>query len=390
MTHEASVAVRHEQRDSIADPTSQVEHTISDRVVLSPREPLVAGAAEAFERQIQSLFRDGRRQVIVDLSGVTAIDDAGVRSLVRGVTAAQRVGGGFRLVAPRQPVARYLERSPLSSAFEVHDSIGAARIASWPWRAIRLSAAGSVLCALLVWAGLRWPSELAGLHEAAEMLVSGKHAQAVQAHRFQPFIELLKLVAAALVGQLITAIHQPATRDHRSSMAQAQTLLCVSGAVMMIIIGNSLARAFGIAGAASIIRFRTPVDDPKDVTVLFLLMGLGMSVGLGAFAVAGLGTAFLCLALVALDRMSSEPLRIMSVELAAGGPQFPTPHVEGVFARHRIAFEPREISTANGVTVKYHAWLSARTSLEDVSAELMTQDSGVKAVVWAHAKRERV
>ena len=62
-------------------------------------------------------------------------------------------------------------------------------------------------------------------------------------------------------------------------MEQAQTLLCVSGAMMMIIIGNSLARAFGIAGAASIIRFRTPVDDPKDVTILFLLMGLGMSVG---------------------------------------------------------------------------------------------------------------
>ena len=82
-------------------------------------------------------------------------------------------------------------------------------------------------------------------------------------------------------------------------MEQAQTLLCVSGAMMMIIIGNNLARAFGIAGAASIIRFRTPVDDPKDVTILFLLMGLGMSTGLGQFAVAGLGTAFLCVALLA-------------------------------------------------------------------------------------------
>ena len=390
MTHEASVAVCLDRCDSIADQTPGMERTAGDRCVLSPREPLVAGAAvEAFEQQIQALFRDRRRQVIVDLSGVTAIDDAGLLALVRGVTAAQRVGGGLRLVAPRPAVVHHLERSPLSSAFEIYDSIAAARIAAWPWRAIRLSAAGAALCALLVWAGLQWPIELAGLHGAAEMLVSGKHAEAAPLHRFQPFIELLKLVAAAFVGQLITAVHQPATRDHRSSMAQAQTLLCVSGAVMMIIIGNSLARAFGIAGAASIIRFRTPVDDPKDVTVLFLLMGLGMSIGLGGFAVAGLGTAFLCVALVALDRMSSDPLRIMSVELAAIGPQFPTPHVESVFARHRIAFESREISTADGVTVKYQTWLSARTSLEDVSAELMTE-GGVKAVAWAHAKRERV
>jgi hypothetical protein len=283
-----------------------------------------------------------------------------------------------------------MERSPWWSAFQIYDSLNAARVASWPWRSIGLTAGGALLCGLLVWAGLRWPSSLAGLGDGAELLLSGKHTPAVPIHRFQPFVELLKLVAAALVGLFITAIHQPTTRDHRSSMTQAQTLLCVSGAVMMIIIGNSLARAFGIAGAASIIRFRTPVDDPKDVTVLFLLMGLGMSLGLGAFAVAGLGTAFLAVALVTLDRLASDPVRVMSVELTAEGDRFPSPHVEGVFARYHVAIEPREISSAGGVTVnKYQAWLNARTSLEDVSAALMAKDGGVRSVAWAHAKRER-
>src|SRR4030095_4126565 len=93
-----------------------------------------------------------------------------------------------------------------------------------------------------------------------------------------------KMIAAALIGALVTAIHTPVSRDRPKSLEQAQTLLCVSGAMMMIIIGNSLARAFGIAGAAGIVRFRTPVDDPKDVTILFLLMGLGMAAGLGVSA----------------------------------------------------------------------------------------------------------
>jgi hypothetical protein len=329
--------------------------------------------------------------VIVDLSGVPTIDEAGLQALVRGVTSAQRVGGLFRLAGVRPAVARALELSNLSSAFEFYDSLSTARIASLPWRAIRLTAGGLLICGALVWAGLRWPVELAGIRDVADMLVPGKQADAVATHRIQPFIELVKLVAAALVGLLVTAIHQPSTRDRRSSMEQAQTLLCVSGAVMMIIIGNSLARAFGIAGAASIIRFRTPVDDPKDVTVLFLLMGLGMSIGLGAFAVAGLGAAFLSIALVVLDRTSTDPLRAMSVELSTKGPQFPTSHVEAVFARHRIVFEPREISTADdGVkNHKYQAWLDSRTSLEDLSAELMTDGGGLTAVAWAHAKRER-
>jgi hypothetical protein len=171
-------------------------------------------------------------------------------------------------------------------------------------------------------------------------------------------------------------------------MEQAQTLLCVSGAMMMIIIGNSLARAFGIAGAASIIRFRTPVDDPKDVTILFLLMGLGMSTGLGALAVAGLGTAFLCITLLALDQVARKTTRVMAVEIVANGREFPTPHVEGVFARNQVTFEPREITQSDDVTIKYHTWLSPDTSLEDLSSQLMAGGTmGVSGVSWERPKR---
>jgi len=118
-------------------------------------------------------------------------------------------------------------------------------------------------------------------------------------------------------------------------------------------------------------------------------MGLGMSSGLGAWAVAGLGTAFLCIALVALDHMSSQKARVMSVEIQAGGREFPTTHVEGVFARNQIVWEPREISQSGDVTVKYHTWLDPRTSLEDLSSQLMSEGAGVQSVAWEHPKRER-
>jgi anti-anti-sigma factor len=358
---------------------------------MSPMEPLVAGgAAEAFERQLQQLFRTGYRHLVVDLSGVDALDSAGIRALVRGHTTAQRVGGSLRLAAAPPAVSHVLELAHLAGVFEIYASVDAARMAAWPWRTIRVGVAGAVLCGALVWGGLTWPVELTGVGDsAAELVTSGKRAGVTQPHRFQPFIELLKLVVASLIGLLITAIHQPAARDRGRSMEQAQTLLCVSGAMMMIIIGNSLARAFGIAGAASIIKFRTPVDDPKDVTILFLLMGLGMSAGLGAFAVSGLGTAFLCVALLCLDRMSVQKARAMSVEILAAGRQFPTTHVEHVFARNQVVFEPREISQSDDVTVKYHTWLDPRTSLEDLSVELMTEGAGVKSVAWEHTKRER-
>jgi hypothetical protein len=188
----------------------------------------------------------------------------------------------------------------------------------------------------------------------------------------------------------VTAVHTPVTRDRPRSLEQAQLLLCVSGAVMMIIIGNSLARAFGIAGAAGIVRFRTPVDDPKDVTILFLLMGLGMATGLGAFAVAGLGTAFLCVTLLILDRVASQKTRTLALEITAPGRLFPTAQVEAILVRNGIVFEPREISQGkNDVTVKLHTWLDPRASLDELSAQFIAEGTGVSSVSWDQVKREK-
>jgi anti-anti-sigma factor len=362
---------------------------VGNRLVLSPQEPIVGGgAAEAFERDLQKLFRRGYRELIVDLSAVPTIDSAGVRALVRGHTSAQRVAGSLRVAGLTPAVRHVLELSRLGDVLELYDSVEAARLASWPWRTIRIWLSVVVVSGALVAIGLRWPDVLSRVPEAATFPPS-ESRPAAEAHRLQPFIELLKLLAAAAIGQLVTSIHQPSPRERplARSMEQAQTLLCVSGAMMMIIIGNNLARAFGIAGAASIIRFRTPVDDPKDVTILFLLMALGMAAGLGSFAVAGLGTAFLCVALLTIGRFASQTTRVMSVEILARGRQFPTSHVEGVFARNQIVFEPREISQSDDVTVKYLTWLDQRASLDEISSQLMTAGSGVESVAWEHPKR---
>ena len=365
---------------------------VGDRLLLSPREPLLAGGpAEAFEAQLRQLIRGGHRDLVVDLGGVTSIDSAGIRALVRGHTSAQRAGGNLRLAAARPAVSKVLELSHLAAIFETYESVEAAKLAAWPWKEVAVTIGGILLCGGLVWAGLKWQIELAGLNETVDDIIAagGKQSAVPALHRMHPFIEASKLVIALCVGLLVSTIHHPSPRERATSrsMEQAQTLLCVSGAFMMVIIGNSLARAFGIAGIAGIIRFRTPVDDPKDVTVLFLLMGLGMATGLGAFAVTGLGTAFLCITLLALDRVARNAARVMKVEIVASGREFPTAHVEGVFARNGVTFEPREITQSDDVTIKYHTWLGPDLSLEDLTAQLMSEQSGVSGVSWDHAKR---
>lgn len=254
------------------------------------------------------------------------------------------------------------------------------------WRTPVWLVAGSLgLAAALVWIGFGRPA-LPIVPEAA----SGSLQSSSPPETTHPFIELLKLVTAALIGLLITAVqrHVSPKKPLSRSMEQAQVLLCVSGALMMIIIGNSLARAFGIAGAAGLIRFRTPVDDPRDITIMFLLMGLGMSAGLGAFAVAALGAAFLCACLLALNGRDGQGRRRMKVALVSDGCEFPTEHVRSVFARHQITFEPIEISHGDKTSIRYRATLTPGASIEEVSAQLMNGGTaGIRSVSWESPKK---
>ena len=355
-----------------------------DALILSPSGPLAAGGpAEEFESSIQAIFKSGYRHLIADLQGVTKLDSAGIRALVRGLTTSQRLGGSFKLVAPSPEVLAVLKAAQLDTVFIVHDRIEPAVTKRRRWRGIAPFVGGAIAVAGLALAGA-WLAPVVP-EPVQQMLRDDVPGEAGRLAWWQPFVELSKLVLAAAIGVIVTSVHRRYRRERpqTQAMEQAQVLLCVSGALMMIIIGGSVARAFGIAGAASIIRFRTPVEDPKDITILFLLMGLGMSAGVGLFGVAGLGTLFLCLCLVLLNRIGAKRPRAMMAEVEGEGREFPTSHVQGVFARNRVIFEPREVSQGKTLSVRYYTLLDPDQSLESLSEQLMAGGkANVKSVSW--------
>jgi uncharacterized membrane protein YhiD involved in acid resistance len=77
--------------------------------------------------------------------------------------------------------------------------------------------------------------------------------------------------------------------------------MTVITALIIMIIGDSVARAIGIFGAFSIIRFRTPMKNPRDTAFVFLSLSAGLAAGTGAFVVGLLGVTFICLLALFLD-----------------------------------------------------------------------------------------
>src|SRR4029077_5243084 len=116
---------------------------------------------------------------------------------------------------------------------------------------------------------------------------------------------LVVLPMAAILGGALGVI-RPIRRSlmsRSSHVIQAQVLLAVVGAVVMIIVADSLARAFAIAGAAGLVRYRAQIDDPKEAGVLLVSLAVGLASGAGLFAVAVTLCVFVMLVLWIVESM---------------------------------------------------------------------------------------
>jgi hypothetical protein len=117
--------------------------------------------------------------------------------------------------------------------------------------------------------------------------------------------ELAPRFAAALLIGAVLAVRPwrwlMGRSTARPEMVQAEILLCVAATIITIVIGDSLAKAFGLVGLGSFVRFRSGLKDPRDAAVLFLVIGLGMACGHGSLPLAFTGAAFASLVLAGLD-----------------------------------------------------------------------------------------
>ena len=118
---------------------------------------------------------------------------------------------------------------------------------------------------------------------------------------------LVRMTAATSLGAFLAfrcwRVVMPMVGRPSLQSAQAQTLIATAGAVMVVVIGDHPARAFGLVGLGSFIRFRSGISDPRDAAVMFVMIGIGMACGLGLFAMAATSTLFICVLVTIFDAL---------------------------------------------------------------------------------------
>ena len=131
------------------------------------------------------------------------------------------------------------------------------------------------------------------------------------------------ILVALLCGLVVSLLYRWSYRgtSYSTTFVASLVTLAMITTVVIMAIGNNLARAFGLVGAMSIIRFRTAVKDTQDLVFIFLVLAIGLAAGVGFHRLAILATVFVGGTLWVLGRSGFGASRKLEylVEIVASG-----------------------------------------------------------------------
>ena len=195
----------------------------------------------------------------------------------------------------------------------------------------------------------------------------------------------LRLPLAALLGGILAFRPRRAgTPDRKAVVIQTQILLAIVGSIVMLVVGQSLARAFGIVGVASLVRYRAKVADPKDAGVMLACLGIGLACGVGLYLIAIFATAFLIGFLWWVESLEPRPVQRFLLGVSAPNPEGLRTNIERLLRRYRATFELRALSDTE---LSYELAVPYDQSTDKISNAIAALNGGqVTAVHWEEKK----
>ncbi|MFN3196609.1 MAG: DUF4956 domain-containing protein [Chlorobiota bacterium] len=127
--------------------------------------------------------------------------------------------------------------------------------------------------------------------------------QYIELFPISPMEIIYSLVVSFVCGLIISFVYRVTYKgpNYSRTFVSSLIVLTIITSLVLLVIGNNLATAFGLVGAMSIIRFRTAVRDVQDIVFIFFSLGIGMASGVGLYMVAVIGTVFISLVLLLLS-----------------------------------------------------------------------------------------
>ena len=204
----------------------------------------------------------------------------------------------------------------------------------------------------------------------------------------------LRLLLAALLGAALA--YRPRKRilalKRNPYVSQTQILLAIVAAALMIIVGDNAARAFGIFAAVSLVRFRTNIRDPKEITVLLISLALGLAAGVGRWDLALILAIFALIVLWLLEWREPQMVsRSMELKVATRNVVATQQALRAILKKHDFDKElraiDRDVTEESPGSLVYSIDVSPMVSTDELSEELLRLDgNNVEAIEWDQKK----
>src|SRR5687767_144603 len=154
---------------------------------------------------------------------------------------------------------------------------------------------------------------------------------------------VLVLFLAALLGAAL-GIVRPVRNEivpRSAHVIHAQILLAIVGAMIIVVVAESLARAFAIVGAAGLVRYRAKIKDPKDAGVMLVALAVGLTTGTGLFLFAAVSTVFVIGVLWILESLEPEARSRFDLKIVARNAAKMRPQIEHALDYKGVTYELR-------------------------------------------------
>jgi uncharacterized membrane protein YhiD involved in acid resistance len=204
----------------------------------------------------------------------------------------------------------------------------------------------------------------------------------------------VRLTLAALLTAMLAFRPRRLSRTVKRNpfVAQTQILLAVVASALMMVVGDSAARAFGIFAAASLVRFRTNIKDPKEITVLLVALAIGLATGVGRWELGLILTLFVLVLLWGLEyREQDQVTRAMELTVKTTNIGTTQDALLRLFQKYDFHAEMRNIDRPDGEgetgCIVYFVDVGPQVSTDRLSEELLAADpKNIDGVEWDQQK----
>jgi hypothetical protein len=183
------------------------------------------------------------------------------------------------------------------------------------------------------------------------------------------------IVVAFLLSKLVSIVYLRTKRgfSYSPQFTTSLVLIAVTASFIMAVVGNSVARAFSLAGALSIVRFRNALKETEDIIAVFLAMAVGVACGSGAWLLAITSTLLICVFWLFQGGLAGTAgPRLLLVSLEVNDPPPPEREVAAQLARHSTSVTALGASSAEPgrMRLQYRVVLPRTTDLMTLTTEL--------------------